>query len=674
MPLLLPTSVLAAISMSAPGVVISELQTGSSVSASEEFVELHNSSYEAFDVTGWRLEYKSASGSSWQLKATLNGVLNAGGYYLLAPHSFSVQTPTKTFAAGLARTGGQVRLVQVADDGHEAVIDVLGWGTSSGFETTAAPAPDDGQSLERKAASSGLKIDTNNNFDDFILNFSPNPQIANEDSIAPLPEDVSIEPETELETLPEPALEQSPPAEDLEAEDYGNPEDEVPVPNSKEPAPEEGAPAEQAPSEQSDQGSVASPSTEAVPGELKITELLPDPAAPLRDEDDEFIEILNTTDRPVSLAGYKLQTGLNFTYSYVFPAVEIAPQAYMTVYSKDSRLILSNSGGRARLVTSSGVILSETGMYGQSAPDYSWALVEEVWQWTSVVTANNQNQPSPLPVPEVPAPGEEPGPSIDKTIYEEDLVLPDQAPLTAEQIVTSLDTAVPNLLITELLPNPTAPVPDAEGEFIELYNASAEVINLKGYILQAGANFTYSYVLPAHTILPGGYLVLYSDDTKLTLSNASGRARLLDPIKTVLSETALYDKATEGQSWNLVNGLWSWSSQPTPGAVNAIVTPPAKPASNKTATKKAATTRSSSKSSAASTKKAAGKTTERNVYESPEETEVKTPIHYGVLAVVGVLTLVYAAYEYRKDFANRLFQLRRYLAYRRTNRTQPEGL
>jgi hypothetical protein len=40
--------------------------------------------------------------------------------------------------------------------------------------------------------------------------------------------------------------------------------------------------------------------------------------------------------------------------------------------------------------------------------------------------------------------------------------------------------------ISEVLPNPTPPATDAEGEFIELYNSNNNIFDLSGFSLQAG--------------------------------------------------------------------------------------------------------------------------------------------------------------------------------------------
>src|SRR5687768_4863109 len=69
-------------------VLISEIQTASNESASEEFVELYNPLDTKVDVTDWRLEYRSAAGDSWTSKATLAGEIEPRSFYLVSSSGY----------------------------------------------------------------------------------------------------------------------------------------------------------------------------------------------------------------------------------------------------------------------------------------------------------------------------------------------------------------------------------------------------------------------------------------------------------------------------------------------------------------------------------------------------------------------------------------------------------
>src|SRR5581483_6407909 len=51
-----------------------------------------------------------------------------------------------------------------------------------------------------------------------------------------------------------------------------------------------------------------------------LNELLPNPAAPASDNEDEFIELYNSNSKTFDLSGFRLQVGTRTTHDYVFPA------------------------------------------------------------------------------------------------------------------------------------------------------------------------------------------------------------------------------------------------------------------------------------------------------------------------------------------------------------------
>ena len=167
-------------------VVISELTTGWA-SGTDEFVELYNPTSSAISLSGWKMQYSSASGSAYADKATLSAgaSIPAHGFFLLAASVgyTGTTTPDATFANGLAAAGGHVRFL----DASAVEVDRVGWGTAvapeggSGF---AAPAPTTSASIERKASAgstaaslatggaeelAGNGQDTNFNSSDFVL-------------------------------------------------------------------------------------------------------------------------------------------------------------------------------------------------------------------------------------------------------------------------------------------------------------------------------------------------------------------------------------------------------------------------------------------------------------------------------------------------------------------------
>jgi predicted extracellular nuclease len=69
----------------APAIVISQVYGGggnSGATLTNDFIELHNAGGASVDVTGWSVQYASASGTTWQV-TTLRGTIEPGGYYLV---------------------------------------------------------------------------------------------------------------------------------------------------------------------------------------------------------------------------------------------------------------------------------------------------------------------------------------------------------------------------------------------------------------------------------------------------------------------------------------------------------------------------------------------------------------------------------------------------------------
>lgn len=328
-----PVQILAA--TNANYIVISEVQTGSSNDASQEFIELYNPTSASLTLDNWIIEYASASGATWTKKATLASAIPAHGFYLVATAGYGVSDAT--MASGLASTGGHVRLKSTSGE----VIDVVGWGTATQPEYAAIGAPVAGGSIERLPGRlsnlAGNGQDTNNNSTDFVVRDVADPQ----NKLA------AVEDPSQLsETDPDP-VEVSPP------------EDAVITPPVYLP--------------------------------ITITEAFPDPASPLTDAKDEFIELYNPNSEPVNLKGYVLRAGSGFKSFYTIGDVSIEPGSYMSFFSIDTSLALPNSGSAVQILDPLGNILDVSDPYGPAKTGQAWADVNGVWAWTLEPTAGAAN-------------------------------------------------------------------------------------------------------------------------------------------------------------------------------------------------------------------------------------------------------------------------------------------
>jgi hypothetical protein len=208
--------------------------------------------------------------------------------------------------------------------------------------------------------------------------------------------------------------------------------------------------------------------------------------------------------------------------------------------------------------------------------------------------------------------------------------------------------------ISEVLPNPAPPATDAEGEFIELYNSNNNIFDLSGFSLQAGTTTLHRYAFPDGTHMdPHQFMAFFSSDTGLSLSNSAGQVKLLEPGGNVLGQTDEYGSAKDGYAWVTADGLWRWTTTPTPNAANVITSPPA--------------SRKLSKVPSTSSKKSSKTVAAGSSYSSnpPSGGTPVSSLHPAILAGIGGMAVVYALYEYRHDLANQLYKLRRYREARR---------
>ncbi|MFA6145758.1 MAG: DUF2341 domain-containing protein [Patescibacteria group bacterium] len=155
-----------------PSVVISEVQIAGQT-VNDEFIELYNSTDQEIDLADWKLTKKTASGTENTIlsdKTTVKffGIIPAKGYFLISHPDSSF-----TFFSDLVHGGTQSLASNntlILYDLEGKIIDKVGWGTASDFETSPAPESLKNQSIER-----GNLQDTDNNLNDFSVQLIPGP-------------------------------------------------------------------------------------------------------------------------------------------------------------------------------------------------------------------------------------------------------------------------------------------------------------------------------------------------------------------------------------------------------------------------------------------------------------------------------------------------------------------
>ncbi len=182
-------AVAAPASASSPNVIISEVYGGGGNSGApytNDFIELTNRGTSPVDVTGWSVQYASATGTTWTNKIDLSGSVAPGAAYLIQGASGGANgqplpTPDVTGGINMSATAGKVALVSSTANltcggscsSAAGVVDFVGYGsTASDFETAPAPGASNTQSVTRIDPTA----DNDNNATEFTAT-GPTPKV-----------------------------------------------------------------------------------------------------------------------------------------------------------------------------------------------------------------------------------------------------------------------------------------------------------------------------------------------------------------------------------------------------------------------------------------------------------------------------------------------------------------
>lgn len=155
---------------------VNEFSTGTSASATDEFVEIVNAGAGSSDIGGYKLVYRSGAGTSDVALATIPAgtTLAPGAFYLVGGSGYAGVTPAnQAFSQALAGGAGGIGLRNATG----TVVDSVGYGTATNafVEAHAAPAPP----ATAVPGSSDIRLpdgaDTDDNGVDFTVTAAPTP-------------------------------------------------------------------------------------------------------------------------------------------------------------------------------------------------------------------------------------------------------------------------------------------------------------------------------------------------------------------------------------------------------------------------------------------------------------------------------------------------------------------
>ena len=459
-----------------PGIVISQVQFGNSLSAYYEFIEVYNNSDKDVEVTDWCLRYASASSVEIGNKLTCF-VTDSADIHLFLPSFSSVFSISNQlslylpdlgsdakFAGGLSGTAGHIRLM----DKSGTEVDKLGWGVTAQSAEGGKPAmmPTTDKIIGRKATSLGILQDTDVNSDDFEIVparttyaygqlYEVQDLCLNIDGIQDIVPDGLVADITG--TCLTPIIDACSNIDEIQTvvpdgyllDEAGNCQSDmclnidglqIIIPDGM---------------DQDDAGKcivhdeclnldgiqgtlpvgfVRSENNVCSFGllPLQITEMLPNAAG--SDEGNEFIEFYNPNDVSIDLLYFYFKVGEGLEKRYKFPiGSKINAGQYLIFSNNDIGFTLVNTTSRIQLSTVDDVVMSESPEYNNSGDGLSWALIDDVWQYTNRPTPGDANLVS---LTEVAAPVEN---AVDTTS--------DLAPCAANQY-RSLETNRCRLIVT----------------------------------------------------------------------------------------------------------------------------------------------------------------------------------------------------------------------------------
>jgi hypothetical protein len=324
------------------------------------------------------------------------------------------------------------------------------------------------------------------------------------------------------------------------------------------------------------------------PGDLTVTELMPNPTA----GDDtllEYVEVLNHTATPVDLQGLVLEDASTVTFRVTgHPAVGAGQRlllvrdltTFSATYGVSADAVeglgLNNGGDLVRLLNRHGA-LDEVDFRGWTVPEGASLQRDDDGVWCASTTPLGATADKGTPgaanlacdaAPDTDAPADTDAPS------DTDATDTDARPLALG------DLAPGDLQVVELMADPSA-CTDPSGEYVELWVRASRPVDLAGLVLADAV--THKAFAASRVVQPGARVVLYLAGsvncygltglpyTGLTLNNAGGdQVSIEDGAGRVLDALDYRGwTLTPGRAWERdAAGAWCLADGPIPSSTD----------------------------------------------------------------------------------------------------------
>jgi len=289
---------------------------------------------------------------------------------------------------------------------------------------------------------------------------------------------------------------------------------------------------------------------------------------------DEFIELYNPNNEPLSLTGLSLWyrgSGAGIVQLVDLDGITLQPKSFAVFGHVVTTAGPVTSFGKTSysLNDTMGEIFISQSVSGNVLDKVAWGNVSAasgyIFDLKPAVAPPKNN-------------------SLQRCFLDDTVVFANPRDTSKEFTVYNNDTPTPFVGMACVIPEPPKPVNSCEGlrineiaansanQFIELQNVTRHDVSLDGCQLQTNRSTTKSYVFGAETLPAGAYRTILVNETELTLTKTtSGIVYLLSSDGLVEVDRQAYTNLASDTSWaRMDDDTWWQTYVSTPGAANVI--------------------------------------------------------------------------------------------------------